>query len=431
MVFQGRAMGATLARAVAPLAILVVSVETLLEWRGLGETAERLSGFQQGLANDATRQREMLATTWRDWYESRMPKMLSVPIARRWAGLLVSALYLSSAQPAGAQSSSAAARVLFREARALMDKGRFAQACPKLEESLRLDDGMGTQFNLAHCWEQIGRTASAWGMFLDVAAAASAAQQRKREVAARARADALEPNLTRILIQVTEPVPEGLVVKRSGEEVGHGSWGAAVPVDPGPIRVEASAPGRLPWATEVAANGKAETVTVNVPLLEEEKVEVPAEVPLVAEEAAPVRTDPGPGISNGRIVTSTVFAALGVGGVITGTVFGLKANSETAAARELCVGGESGSVCSRDESLAGFDGGAAEKRELDEHRKSADRAALIGYIGWGVGAAGLIGSAVVLLTAPSRGEPHAESAALRLDPLFAPGFVGTGLRGEF
>jgi hypothetical protein len=357
--------------------------------------------------------------------------MLSVSIARRWGGLLVSTLYLSSAQPAWAKSSSAAARVLFRAARALMDKGRFAQACPKLEESLRLDDGMGTQFNLAHCWEQIGRTASAWGMFLDVAAAASAAQQRKREVAARARADALEPKLTRILIQVAEPVPDGLVVKRSGEEVGHGSWGAAVPVDPGPIQIEASAPGRLPWATEVEAIGTAETVTVNIPVLEEEKVEVPAEVQVVAEEPAPVTNDSGTGIGTGRIVTSTVFAVLGVGGVITGTIFGLKANSETAAARELCVGGESGSVCNRDENLATFDSGAAEMSELEEHRKSADRAALIGYIGWGVGAAGLVGSALILLTAPSGGEPDAESAGLRLDPLFAPGFVGTGLSGEF
>jgi hypothetical protein len=354
--------------------------------------------------------------------------MLSGSITRRWGGLLVSVICLSSAQPAQAKSSSAAARALFREARALMDKGRFAQACPKLEESLRLDDGIGTQFNLAHCWEQIGRTASAWGLFLDVAAAASAAQQRKREAAARARADALEPNLTRVLIQVAEPVPDGLVVTRAGEEVGRGSWGAAVPVDPGPVQVEANAPGRLPWATEVEAIGKAETVTVSVPVLQLEKVEVPVEVQLAAEEPAPERNDSGTGISTGRAVTSTVFAVLGVGGVITGTIFGLKANSETAAARELCTGGESGAVCMRD---AGFDNGAAEMSELEEHRKNADRAALIGYVGWGVGAASLLGSALILLTAPSGGEPDDESAALRLDPLFAPGFVGTGLSGEF
>src|SRR4051794_25809493 len=71
---------------------------------------------------------------------------------------------------ASAQSESAAARALFAEARKLMAAERYDEACPKFEESLRLDQGIGTQFNLAHCWEKQGRTASAWGMFLDVAA---------------------------------------------------------------------------------------------------------------------------------------------------------------------------------------------------------------------------------------------------------------------
>lgn len=361
-----------------------------------------------------------------------MSKLLSGSITRRLSGLLVTAICLSSAPPLQAQSKSGTARALFREARSLMDKGKFAPACPKLEESLRLDEGMGTQFNLAHCWEQIGRTASAWGLFLDVAAAASAAQQKKRQAAAQTRADALEPHLTRILIQVEEPVPDGLVVTRAGEEVGRGSWGTAVPVDPGQVQIEASAPGRLPWATEVEASGKGKTVTVSVPVLQEEKVEVPVEEPpVVVAEAASTPDDSGAGISSGRIVTSTVLAALGVGGVIAGTVFGLKAKSETAAARKLCVGGEAGDVCDRDASLAGFDGGTAEKSELDEHRKSSESAALIAYIGWGVGAAGLVSSAIVLLTAPSSDARDADASALRVEPLFAPGFVGTGLSGHF
>ena len=74
------------------------------------------------------------------------------------AGILCCAL---SATPAAAQSSdSAAARALFTEGRTLMEAERFDEACPKLEESLRLDQGIGTQFNLAHCWEKQGRTAS-------------------------------------------------------------------------------------------------------------------------------------------------------------------------------------------------------------------------------------------------------------------------------
>jgi len=110
----------------------------------------------------------------------------------------LAALELFVVAPAHAQSAGSAstqARVLFREARKLMDKGQFDDACPKLEESLRLDDGMGTRFNLAHCLEKTGRTASAWGLFLDVASAASTVGQKKREKAARQRAEALEPKL--------------------------------------------------------------------------------------------------------------------------------------------------------------------------------------------------------------------------------------------
>src|SRR5688572_17830814 len=74
----------------------------------------------------------------------------------------------SLVRPAQAQSSSdsATARALFAEGRKLMGEKKYEDACPKFEESLRLDHGMGTQFNLAFCWEQLGRTASAWATFL-------------------------------------------------------------------------------------------------------------------------------------------------------------------------------------------------------------------------------------------------------------------------
>ena len=67
----------------------------------------------------------------------------------------LSPLFATSARAQSSGSTSTQARALFREARKLMDKGKFEEACPKLEASLRLDDGMGTRFNLAHCLEKL------------------------------------------------------------------------------------------------------------------------------------------------------------------------------------------------------------------------------------------------------------------------------------
>src|SRR6266545_6749182 len=95
----------------------------------------------------------------------------------------------SPARAFAAAGDEAAARALFLEGRKLVDEGNYADACPKFEESLRLDPGTGTSFNLADCFEHVGRTASAWARFLDVAAASKAADQADRERVARARAE--------------------------------------------------------------------------------------------------------------------------------------------------------------------------------------------------------------------------------------------------
>jgi hypothetical protein len=59
------------------------------------------------------------------------------------------------------------------------------------EQSVRLYDGIGTRFNLADCWDKIGRTGRARDMFLEVADAASATGEWDREQAARQRAAAI------------------------------------------------------------------------------------------------------------------------------------------------------------------------------------------------------------------------------------------------
>src|SRR6478752_7053172 len=139
---------------------------------------------------------------------------------------------------------------LFAEGRKLVEAGDYKQACQKFEQSLSLNVGIGVQFNLADCWERTGRTASAQALFQGVAASARAAGQAERGQVAQARADALEPRLVRVLIDVKATDPE-LVIRRNRIVVDKKAWGAATPLDAGDYLIEATAPGKKPWSTRI------------------------------------------------------------------------------------------------------------------------------------------------------------------------------------
>src|SRR5262245_44783101 len=112
------------------------------------------------------------------------------------------ALALAVPSTAGAQSSSAAAQALFDEGKALMAAGKAAEACPKLEESQKLDPSSGTLVNLALCYEQTGRFASAWTAYRDAAGSAKASGNVDRERGARERAAAVQPKVSKLVIHV-------------------------------------------------------------------------------------------------------------------------------------------------------------------------------------------------------------------------------------
>src|SRR4051812_3545929 len=87
----------------------------------------------------------------------------------------------------------ASATALFDDARKAMAAKDYAAACPKLEAAQRMDPGIGILYNLADCYEHVGKTASAWSTFREVAAEAANKGQSDREKISRARAAELEP----------------------------------------------------------------------------------------------------------------------------------------------------------------------------------------------------------------------------------------------
>jgi hypothetical protein len=225
-------------------------------------------------------------------------------------------------------TDEAGARVLFAEGRKLADDGRYGEACPKFEASFRLDPGIGTNFNLADCFEHLGRTASAWGRFLDVAAATKAAGQPQREQVARARAAALEPNLVRLVIEVSSPVG-GLIVERDGVPVGRASWGLALPVDPGDHIVAASAPGKKRWSQSMTIPNLSTTVAVAVPALDD--------LPPEKSSDATAIFAPPPPAARPRVIPVVTLSAVAAAALIVSTVFALQVESNNGEAKALCV----------------------------------------------------------------------------------------------
>lgn len=174
----------------------------------------------------------------------------------------------ASAQPA----QSAAAESVFLEGRALMKEGRYAEACPKFELSARLERAAGTEANLAECYLQLGRTASAWLHYREAAALAQQGGADARAAEARERASRLEPTLCRLVVRASQPLPPGAVVRRDGQPLDVAVLGTGVPVDPGTHVVEARV-GDAPAvsrqvSTPAPAEGApcAETVVVLPPL---------------------------------------------------------------------------------------------------------------------------------------------------------------------
>lgn len=189
-------------------------------------------------------------------------------------GCVVAVFVLSVAvSPARAEDSAGLA--LYDEADGLLKSGKTAEACDKFAASQRELPRAVTLLKLADCYDRIGKTASAWSTFREARLAAmnaktltgaNKAKEEARITEADKRIGALEPKLNRARVVVKSKLP-GLVVKRDGQPLSDGTFGVALPIDPGRHVFEATAPNAKPWKFALTIEGEAKTSEVIVPKL--------------------------------------------------------------------------------------------------------------------------------------------------------------------
>jgi hypothetical protein len=349
---------------------------------------------------------------------------------------LSSALALSVAffpsEALGQERDAAAAQALFDQARELSSHGKYVEACPKFQESNRLDPGIGTQFHLADCYEQSGRVASAWAAFLEVASQARATAQIDREKAATKRAERLQARLPRLVVNVPEGSKSpGLEIRRNGMLVGSAQWGTPVAVDPGEVELTASAPGRQTLRQTLRLE-EGKTASYNLPALAPDQggAAAPVEAPPAATPAQPVtpRTSPSPAApstpppndqaaaKSGNAPWILTLAGIGVVGLGLGTTYAVLAKGKY------------------DDSLNDCDADApnlcgARGLELRNDARTKGDIATVSLI---VGGAALAGAGIVWLASGSSNEKHAASPTrLRAAPALGPNLAALFVQGRF
>lgn len=330
--------------------------------------------------------------------------------------VLLGGAWLSFA-PAAHSQEETPALVLFKEGRALANEGKYAEACPKFEASLALAGGVGTQFNLADCWEHIGRIASAQKLFLGAAASAKAAGQADREQVLRERAIALEPRVSKLVIDVADTTPR-LTVKRDELPLDQEQWGKAIAVDAGKYELTAKAPGKKTWKKTVEVKAGTPVVTVEVPALETADEPTAAAVlpkPPVEAKPSPVQppavpaTTPAGGGPNYRALT---LGGVGVVALGVGTVMGLRYKSNNDDAKDICP---SNVNCTA--------------KQIDAHDRLVEDARTQRawmYVGVGVGALSLAGAAALYIF-----DKPTSTSSWQAVPAIGRGEVGASVVGTF
>jgi hypothetical protein len=269
----------------------------------------------------------------------------------------------------------ALATTLFRDAKALLEAGRVPEACRKLEESERLSPGGGTLLNIAVCHEKEGKTATAWAEYRQARLIAERDQRDDRLELIDERMKLLEPQLSRLVIDVASAIDlPGMEITVDERIVRRPAWGTQMPLDPGEHVIEAHAPAKKTWHAQVSVQAGSEVKTVAVPAWEDETQ--PAAV--VVAPTVLVRPSSGegspPSSGHPNRTVALIAAGTGVAGIALGTIFGIRAITKQ---------GESSDACTRNPC-------SSTSVALNDSAKSAADistiAFAVGLVGLGVGA---------------------------------------------
>ncbi len=245
-----------------------------------------------------------------------------------------------------AQPAPSEADRLFQQARDQMAQKHFSEACVLFERSHALEPALGALLNLADCYEQSGRIASAYLAFNEATAWAARNHEAKREEVAGNRAEALKAKLTSLAVDLPSPVEHGEAqLWKPGGAAALKTWSLegpvqTIPVDAGSYELRIESPGfqKLTLPLDVSATPGVLRVPVSLvqvspppptPPMVDSTVLVPPPPPPAEELARPSPAPSSRGVSKPGVALlaagAVVFAA-GAAGLIYSDVIDTAVN---------------------------------------------------------------------------------------------------------
>ncbi len=255
------------------------------------------------------------------------------------ATLLGLALASVAATSTTAAFADARADELFQEGRKAMKANDWPGALASLSQSYKLEPAPGTLLNVAECEMHVGKLAQALEHFKQVEIALPT-QDKRRGVAVE-RALSLASRVPRLVVKLAATAPAGTEVYRGDTRL---EPGATVLVDPGPISLRVTAPGRRERALSVTAKENETTAVLAepealdgpaapgpVPGLGPSPSRSPASSP-PADSGVQASATPG----NGKRTAGFVIGGVGVASLGVGVVTGLMALGKASTVKEHC-----------------------------------------------------------------------------------------------
>jgi hypothetical protein len=190
---------------------------------------------------------------------------------------------------AAAQSDPAKAAALAREAEDLLAAGKTAEACDKLDESLKLDRRGVTALDLGVCREKQGRLGQAYRAYGVAIELAQKEKRSDRESTAKSARSKIGPKLPKLTIKPPADRGPGYQITVNGEVVPESAYGKAWESDPGDVAIAVSATGFKTLRTTIKLKEK-ESRTLDIPALQPGPAPAPTPTPTPGGKPTPAPT---------------------------------------------------------------------------------------------------------------------------------------------